>query len=123
MIESFHQSGNFQPERPFEGTFQQEDFTKFGTNFPKLRITGKQLGSNVVYHDTATYEITPVEVLTILRAYKEMADTQYSRNATYSQTDFELSGGARMNYRTYADGAFDATHWADGRPMDITVTN
>ena len=123
MVEGFHQTGNFQPERPFEGTFQQQDFTKFGTNFPKLRITGKQLGSNVVYHDTATYEITPLEVLTILRAYKEMADTQYSRERTLSEVDFESDGGARMNYRTYPDGAFDATQWALRRPMDITVTN
>ena len=123
MTEGFHQSGNFQPERPFEGSFYQEDFTKFGTNISKLRITGNKLGSNVVYNDTATYEISPSEVLTILRAYKEMADTQYSRNHTLSQTDFELSGGARMNYRTYADGAFESTNWDLGRPMDITVTN
>ena len=123
MVDSFHQSGNFMPERPFEGTFQQQDFTKFGTEFPNLRITGKQLGSNVVYNDTATYQIEPLEVLIILRAYKDMADTQYSRERTLSQADFETDGGARMNYRTYPDGAFDATHWDANRPMNITVTN
>ena len=123
MKQEVNQSGNLMPERPFEGFFKQLNFSKFGTEFPSLRITGKKLGSNVVYNDVATYDITPKEVLTILRAYKEMADTQYSRDSALSETDFELSGGARMNYRTYADGAFEATNWSNRRPMDITVIN
>jgi len=123
MIEGFNNSGNFMPERPFEGLFTQQNFTKFGTNFSNLRLTGKKLGSNVIYNDTATYQITPEQTLTILRAYKDLADTQYSREQTLSELDFELSGGARMNYRTYADGAFEPTNWNVRRPMDITVTN
>jgi hypothetical protein len=123
MVQATHPTGNVMPERPFEGLFQQENFTKFGTNIEHLRITGKDLGSNVIYNEKVIYEITPIEVLTILRAYKEMADTDYSRERTLSENSFEQDGGARMNYRTYADGAFDPAEWNLKRPMNITVTN
>ena len=124
LKEKLNTEGYLEPNRPFVGDCYQVSNERFGFNFENLYVEGKDLGSNVVYNDKALYQLSPLEVLKILRLFKDAADTEHSRNHALSQESFELSGGSRMNYRTYADGSFDPTPWSSNKlPMNITVRN